>query len=352
MTPRAAPRPVAEPGATGPGDVPVHLVRGDDPALVAQAAHRLIDELVGDRDPALVVEEHGGPSANELDVGLVIDACTTPPFLVDRRVVVLRDAGRLGAADAARLVAYLADPLSSTRLVLVGGGGAVPQTLTKAVARAGSVLDSSAGRGVRERRHWLDEQLAAGPVRLSGPAATHLATHLGDDLGRLEGILQTLAAAYGEGATVDDGQLAPYLGGAGAVAPFELTDAIDKGRAGDALTVLHRLVGAAGMAAPQVLGVLHGHYARLLRLDGAAVTSKEEAAALLGGHPFVAQKALAQSRSLGSVKVSQAVALLADADLDVKGRSGLDSTLVLEVLVARLSRLTRGRAPARRGSAP
>jgi hypothetical protein len=47
-----------------------------------------------------VVEEHGGPGAPDLDVGIIIDALTTPPFITDRRVVVVRDAGRLVAADA------------------------------------------------------------------------------------------------------------------------------------------------------------------------------------------------------------------------------------------------------------
>ena len=42
-----------------------------------------------------MVEEFGGPGAEQLDVGAVIDACTTPPFLVERRVVVVRDAGQL-----------------------------------------------------------------------------------------------------------------------------------------------------------------------------------------------------------------------------------------------------------------
>ena len=64
---------------------------------------------------------------------------------------------------------------------------------------------------------------------------------------------------------------------------------------------------------------------------------------------FVAKKALAQGRTAwASDRVAQAVGLLADADLDVKGRTALPSEVVLEVLVARLSRLTRARAPGRR----
>ena len=83
---------------------PVYLVRGDDPSLVAQEVRALLADLVGDRDHTLVVEEIGGAPGDELYVGAVVDACLTPPFLVDRRVVVVRDAGRLLAADAPRLV--------------------------------------------------------------------------------------------------------------------------------------------------------------------------------------------------------------------------------------------------------
>ena len=103
-------------------------MRGDDPALVAQQVRTLVSELVAERDHALVVEELGG-GGEELNVGAVVDACLTPPFLIDRRVVVVRDAGRLLTADVPRLVEVVGDPLPSTVLVLVGGGGTIPAPL-------------------------------------------------------------------------------------------------------------------------------------------------------------------------------------------------------------------------------
>ena len=96
------------PPATAAG--PRYLVKGSDPSLVAQAAHALVEQLVDGGDPSMMVEEFGGPGVDQFDVGTVIDACTTPPFLVERRVVVVREAGQIGAADAKRLAAYLADP--------------------------------------------------------------------------------------------------------------------------------------------------------------------------------------------------------------------------------------------------
>jgi DNA polymerase-3 subunit delta len=319
----------------------VYLVKGDDPSLVAQEAHRLVETLVDGGDPTLMVEEFGGPSADDLDIGALIDACTTPPFLVERRVVVLRDAGQLLAADAKRLVTYLDDPLPTTALVLMGGGGTIPPTLTKRVGAVGEVVDTAVGRG-RARDQWLDTHLKDAPVRLDGRAAARLADHLGTDMGRLSGLLASLASAYGQGAAVSLDDLEPFLGEAGAVLPWDLTDALDAGDTAKALGVLHRMLGASGSHPLVVMATLHRHFRAMLRLDGSGITSQEEAAAALGlSSPFMAKKALAQSRRLGTPGIARAVQLLAEADIDLRGATMLSGDLVLEVLVARLARLVR-----------
>jgi DNA polymerase-3 subunit delta len=320
---------------------PVYLVKGDDSSLVAQEAHRLVESLVDGGDPTLMVEEFGGPSADDLDIGALIDACTTPPFLVERRVVVLRDAGQLSAADGKRLVTYLDDPLSTTALVLMGGGGTIPTTLTKQVGAVGEVVDTAVGRG-RARSQWLDAHLKDAPVKLDGQATARLADHLGTDMGRLSGLLASLASAYGQGAAVSVDDLVPFLGEAGSVMPWDLTDALDAGDTAKAIGVLHRMLGASGSHPLVVMATLHRHFRAMLRLDGSGITSPEEAAPALGlNSPFMAKKALAQSRRLGTPGIARAVQWLAEADIDLRGATALSGDLVLEVLVARLSRLVR-----------
>jgi len=317
-----------------------YLVKGDDASVVAQEVRALLGEVVGDLDHALVVEEIGGGPGEELSVGAVVDACLTPPFLVDRRVVVVREAGRLLTADAPRLVEVIRDPLPSTVLILVGGGGTVPAPLVKAVNAAGRIIDVTTSKA-GERKAWLHDHLRGAQVKLEPAAADLLATHVGEDLGRVEGLLGALSAAYGEGARISAEDLAPYLGEAGNVPRYELTDAIDKGDPGRALIVLHRMLDAGGLVPVQVLATLHGHFANMLALDGDDVGSERDAAALLGTAPFVAKKALEQSRRLGSARIAEAINLIAAADLDVRGASGLNAEVVVEILVARLARQTR-----------
>ncbi len=197
----------------------------------------------------------------------------------------------------------------------------------------------------KARHQWLAERVAAGPVRLDARATARLADHLGEDLARVDGILTLLGAVYGEGARVGVDELEPFLGAGGSGAPWDLTDAIDKGDVAGALEQLRRQMGAGERHPLQILGSLNAHVSRMLRLDGAGCRDEAEAAAVLGitGSTFPARKALNQCRALGSANLARAVELLHQADLDVRGARDLPDAALMEVLVARLARLAPSR---------
>lgn len=324
--------------------LPVYLVRGEDPVLRGEALRALVQELVGDGDAGLVVEEHEGNE--EADLAAVADAAQTPPFLADRRIVVVREVHAYPSAAVEPLLSYLEDPLPSSTVVLAGGKGITPKLLN-AVKKVGHVVEAGAPANKKGRDVWLAEQLRGAPVKLDPGAARLVDAHLGEDLGRLANLLESLAAAYGHGARVGVDDVEPFLGEAGSVPPWELTDAVDRGDTAGALATLHRMLHAGDRHPLVVMATLHGHYARMLRLDGAGVRDEAQAAEALGmkGSTFPAKKALTQSRRLGHDGIAEAFRLLAEADLDLrKLRKDWPEELVMEVLVARLSRLGgRGR---------
>jgi DNA polymerase III subunit delta len=328
-------------------DAPVHLLRGDDEVILRDAAHGVIHALVGDLDRALAVEEVGRERFQPADtpeatIVPLIEAAQTPPFLTDRRVVVGRDLEMFTRAEqVAPLVAYLADPLSTTWLVLVWGPGRVPKTLLDAIETSGGEqIDTSPGRKIAA---WVDEQVASAGLRLDRAATERVVAWLGDDPQRLVGVLATLGGSFGAGARLGLTEIDPFLGEGGGVPPWELTDALDRGDIATALGKLHRMIAGGGRHPLQVMATLHGHYARMLQLDGAAVAGERDAARLLGmkGSTFPARKALGQARKLGHDRIVKAVELLAAADLDLRGGKAWPADLVLEVLVARLARLAR-----------
>lgn len=323
----------------------VYLVRGDDPSLVLEASRRLVDQLVGDDDRALVVEEHSGDS---LEAAAVANACATAPLFAPRRIIVVRDVGAL-AADQVRVLADCPGTLLETNvLVMVAGGGALPASLVKAARQTGEIVEAGPGTG-RARSDWLSARLRQAPVKLDAAASRRIGAHLGEDLGRLDSLVESLAAAYGEGARLGVEEIEEFLGEGGSVPPWDLTDAVDRGDTAAALEVMTRMLRAGRRHPMVVLSILHRHYASMLRLDGSGVRSDAEAAEVLGSRStFTAAKTLAQGRRLGHDGISRAVFLLAAADLDMRGLTGWPAETVLEVLVARLSRLGGQRRAASR----
>lgn len=334
----------------------IHLLVGDEPSLLADAVHELIHELLGgeDRDFALV---RLGEEEFRVDDGFhlapLVDAAQTPPFLTPHRVVVGHHLGRFGKADdLAPLLAVLADPLATTRLVLVWERGqnprqdrlgAVPKKLVEVVKALGGVVHDTGVPAGKAADSWLDDRMDEAAVKLDRGARTLVHQRLGEDRARVVGVLHTLESAFGPGVTVTATEIEPFLGSAGTVPPWELTDAIDGGHIADALDKLHRMLGAGERHPLQLLATLHTHYGRMLRVDGVAGLDEKGAANLLGmkGSTFPAKKALTQSRRLGGAKVCQAVRLLADADLALRGTVAWPPEMVMEVLVARLANLGR-----------
>ena len=327
----------------------VTLVDGDDPTLVAEAVSALIGELVGDTDRSLAVEDFAG---EELVLAVVADGCATPPFLVERRVVVVRDIGRFAADEVAPLLSYLEDPLPSTALVLVGGGGQVAPKLLAAVKAVGQVVSTRVDS--RQAGDWLRERLRSAPVHLDAEASERVRSHFGEDVSRLVGFLDVLTASYGEGARLGVAEVEPYLGEAGSVAPWDFTDAIDAGDSSTALVLLHRLLEAGGRHPLVMLAIIHRHVQSLLRVDNPSIRSEAQAAEAMGiaqgRSTFPAKKALRAAQRWGTASIAEAVGLVADAEIDLKGASAWPAEAVLEVLVARLCRLAKMPARASSGS--
>lgn len=318
---------------------PCILLTGTDPVLLASARTDLVAELVGDDDPSLIVAELAG---EDFEMRELVDAAQTAPFLTDRRVVVGCGMGRFNKDDLPPLLEYLEDPLDTNVLILEwasASGG--PKALRDAVkACGGEIRPTGPGRKMGD---WAAQQFSDAGLKPDAAATRLVVDWLGDDGGKLPGLLAVLVSTYGTGSRLTAQDIEPFLVDAGGVPPWDLTDAIDDGDIPAALIALSRMLGA-GRHPLQVMATLHTHFQRMLRLDGAHVTGEREAATLLGmkgKSTFPAKKALNQTRRLGSDRVRRSIRLLADADLQLRGTVDWPESLALEVLVARLARIAR-----------
>jgi DNA polymerase-3 subunit delta len=350
----------------------VHVVKGADPTLRTQALQQLLDRVVGDEDRTLVVEQltvpakrgdgaradGAGDDADDREgpttsiVAAIVNAAQSPPFMTSRRVVVVHDYEQLGAAEVEPVVAVLDDLLDTTVMVFVAGGGRVAKALGDALKGAETVGPES-----EKTADVLAGAVAVAGLELRNDARALVHERLGDDAGRVGSLVDVLATAFGPGATLTADDVAPYLGEAGSVPPYQLTNAIEDGDVAGALAVLDRLLTVTSARQPkpmhplQLHGMLVSRYRKLLQVDDPAVRSVADAHAALGGgkgSTFPAKKVLEASRGLGTDGLRQAIDLLAQADIGLKGAAGLPDGAVMEVLVARLAALHGRAAPRRR----
>jgi DNA polymerase-3 subunit delta len=315
----------------------IYLLTGDDESLVRTAVADLVRDLVGDGDRAIMVDEFDG---DEYELRMVVDAAQTMPFLTDKRVVVARNVSRFNADDLPALLGYLGDPLDTSDLVLAeGGDGRMSKKIIDGVKAAGTVIATAPPKKAGDRAMWIRDQITHAGLKIEPRALQLLTDWLGEEPGRLDGVLATLRGAFGEGVTVSAADVEPFLGEAGGVPPWDFTDAISAGDTTKALTLMGRMIHGGKRHPLQIMSTLHNHYASMARLDGAHARTEQDAAAATGLKGFPAKKALQNYNRLGGASTKRAMELLVQADLDLRGAKDLDAELVMEVLVARLSKL-------------
>ena len=330
----------------------VQVFSGTDTVLLDKAVRDAVKEALGDQPADFALAEMNEPDYlvdDQYSIAPLVDAAQTPPMLSDRRVVIGHHLARFSTGDSVEpLVGYLNNPLDTTHLILVWSKGpalnkrtaGLPKKLNEVLKTLG-VTVTKTDVNQKESGAWIDAQLKTMGVSLEPQARRVLGEHLGDNVNRLVGIARALQAAHGPGVKLSTEQIKPFLGSAGDVPPWDLTDAIANGDIPGSLSTCRRMMHGGERHALAILSSLTNHYARMAALDGAPVRGEKDAAAYLGvrGSTYPVKKAMQQARRMGPGNVKRAWGLLAQADLDLRGGTAANTEQVLEVLIARLARL-------------
>lgn len=331
-----------------------YVISGDE-SMIGLELTDLVDRLVGDNDRSMMVDDFDCADSRT-HVGSIADSLTTMPLFTERRIVVIRNVHSLSESNEdpsamdtlVQAVASRADEVDVVATVT----GRQPKAFADVMKEAkAETIGTSVGTSQRDRAEWVEVHLVEAGLSCAADVPGVIARWLGGDHSRLAGLVKTLVSAYGENAKVTRTDVEAFLGQAGSVAPWDLTDAIDDGDTRRALLMLHRFMGD-GQAHPlQVVAVLANRYAQMMKLDGRGVRSAADAVAVLGGKEFTARKVLEQYQRLGGSGVARAVGHIATADVDLRGGKEWPPELVMEVLVGRLCQLVPAkRVTSRRAS--
>jgi DNA polymerase-3 subunit delta len=269
----------------------------------------------------------------------IADALSTLPLFSDRRIVVVRNVHNFRPEDLEVFSKSVDGKVDSAVLVLTIVGR-IPKVLNDVLKRIeATTMGVNVGTKPAERTEWVEAHLMEAGVSCGADAVRLITQWLGEDMSKLAGLVETLKSTFGPDKKLTRDDVGAFLGEAGGVKPWDLTDEIEAGNTSKALVNLRRMMEGGGSHPLQLLALLANRYGQMLRLDGTSVQTSTDAAQLLGMKEFPARKILEEYRRLGSDGIARALALLAEAEVDLRGGKAWEPEWVMEVLVARLSRL-------------
>jgi DNA polymerase III subunit delta len=265
----------------------VYLLVGDD-EVGKSGLLEAFTSLVPEEDRAFNLHRF---YADEAELGEVVAAARTLPFLGARRVVILlrgeavlkarsraaaedgderaeQDTRTEGAPDdTAELERYLQSPSPDGCLVIVAADVNRATRLGKALVRHAVVVEywgfkgerEVRGRGVadalRQAQRHAAERLAEAGLRAGRDVVTALVEHAGTDIAVLRGDLERLVTYCDGKAVVSVADVRAVVSGAVSVDAWAVTGAIERGDAAAALRELHLAV-EGGTSPFMVLGQL------------------------------------------------------------------------------------------------
>jgi DNA polymerase-3 subunit delta len=251
----------------------------------------------------------------------------TASLLGGRRLVIVRDASSLKKEQVETLVRYLDNPSPDVALVLLAAGRT---KLDAAVRKVGSVMTFDPPRG-RKLAAWVRQRASGLKLRLDDRATWALIDSAGTELRDLAEALEQLLTRLGPGARIGAPDVRRALGRLADQRMYVFTDAVGDRDRGRAMAALRRLL-LQGEEPLVLFGALTAHLRRLLRVRRLTGAGGRAAGEVLGMPPWRAERTVKQALAYEEAELVEAMTLLAQADIDLKG-GDLPPPAVLERVV-------------------
>ena len=201
---------------------PVYLLHGEEgyyiDALVARFESILSEE---EREFNLHILY-----APEVEPGAVMDLCCQYPMMADRQVVILKEAQAVPATKLNQLHRYVAQPATTTVLVICCRGAQAKGKELLAAVRANGVNFESKKLSDYNAPAVIGEFIKAKGLKTEQKALEMLRDFVGTDLSRLYNEIDKLTTALGPGATITPADVEKNIGMSKDYNNYELVDAI------------------------------------------------------------------------------------------------------------------------------
>lgn len=282
---------------------------------------------------------------SETPIESVIEEAETLPFLVPRKLIVVKDAsvftaGKDGGKVEHRLdslTAYMANPAEHSVLVFVVQGEKLDERkkIVKAIKAAGTVL-SFMPMGSGELASWAVKQAEKRGCTMSREAADALIAASGVQMAALAVELDKLCLYAGNGGVIDESAIEQLVARTTEQNVFAMVEYIAGLKLEQALDIFYELLKQ--REEPIKIAALIARQFRIMlqvKELGRQSYSQQQMASQLGLHPYAVKIAGEQARRFETAKLRQVLSELAQLDHQMKS-GAIDKVLGIELFLLRL----------------
>ena len=298
--------------------LPVYLLHGEESYAI---------DLVSD-----YIEEHVLEEAQkgfdqtvlygkDTDFSTIVNAAKRYPMMSDHQVIIVKEAQNLKWKDDELLLAYLANPMKSTVLVLAHKHAKFDKRrkIYKVAEKAGVVLESAKLYDDKVAP-WIATYVKDRGWRIHPQAAAMMAEYLGNDLSKVVNELEKLMLNVPKDREISALDIEQNIGISKDFNVFELNTALAKRDVVKAFQIVAYFAANPRSNPIQVIiGAMAGYFTKILKYHYLSDKSPQAVARELGVHPFFTREYDTAARSYNRRKTFDIMSYLRDSDLKSKG---------------------------------
>lgn len=312
------------------GKVPSLLFLYGKEGFLVQRAGRLVRQavLATDNDDFNDSRFYG----KDASASAIIEAALTLPVFASRRLVTVRDAHLLPAAELDDLLSYLKNPVPETCLLFIADKIDSRRKFFQQFKKSGQMVEFKP-LAERELPGYVRSFLNDCDYRISADALDLFCSMVGGGLHEVHGELEKLQTYLGDRNLVDVTDVQAVVSRGRAENIFELGNAVGRGDVTKALSLTKQLTDA-GEAPLKILSLLVRHFRQLWKVRELQVQdfSPRDIASGAGVPFFVVDPLISQAKRFSRKDFQRAYELFLQTDLAMKS-SGADAEALLDCLL-------------------
>ncbi len=305
---------------------------GQESYLVQQAARSVREAVLPEANDDFNDNQFYG---KDVTAEQILEAAMTYPVFAEKRLVTVKEAHHLPAAELDKLIPYLQNPVPQTCLLFIADKIDNRRKFFQQFKKSGTLTEFKP-LSEREIPRYVRQVLNQRKVQISADGLDLFCLMMDGNLHEIHGELDKLLTYVGPVSQIETADVEAVVSRGRIESVFELGNAVGRADINKSLALLRQL-NASGEAPLKILSLLVRHFRQLWQVRELQVKNcpKKDLAKVAGVPFFVVDELIKQGKKFSRNDFLRAFELFLETDLAMKS-SGANTAALLDNLILRL----------------